>query len=55
MTNSWRTERNKLDIATVEAELMIKCDFKLSCLEFSKYLQKGKAILLKVQSSEKYL
>lgn len=54
MTNAWRKERNKLNIKTLEAELMIKHNFTESCIEFAKYLKRdGNHILEKCKSSWK--
>lgn len=52
---AWRKERNKLDIKTLEAELMVKHNFNLSCQEFATFLKKdGANIIKKVKSSQKY-
>ncbi|CAH1115436.1 unnamed protein product [Psylliodes chrysocephalus] len=56
MTTAWRKEKNKLDIKTLEAELMIKTNFKMSCKDFILFLKTGNAddILRKVSSCQKY-
>lgn len=57
MGNSWRKERNRMHLETVEAELIIKQNFRMSCTEFKKYLNTEEGILLlkKVKLSDKYL
>lgn len=54
----WRKERNKLDINSVEAELMIKTNFNFSCKEFKDFLLNsniGKKVLTEVRKNEKYV
>lgn len=52
---AWRKERNKLDIHTLEAELMVKHNFTQSCQEFIKFLKKdGASIIHKLKSKDKY-
>lgn len=55
--NHWRKERNRMSLKTVEAELLIKFNFNMSCSEFTKYLKtaEGKKLLQEVKSSNKYL
>lgn len=57
MTNIWRKERNRLSIKTVEAELIVKHNMDLNCLEFYKFLktdQIGDEIVRKIGTDEKY-
>lgn len=54
MTQAWRKERNKLNIKTLEAELMVKHNYTESCTEFAKYLKtNGSHILEKCKISWK--
>lgn len=56
MTTAWRKERNKLLIQNLEAELMVKENYKMSCKEFRVFLktENAKGILKKSASNEKY-
>ena len=56
MATTWRKERNRLKIENVEAELMIKQNYQMTCLEFRTYLKSEAGILLlkKVKCSDKY-
>lgn len=57
MTTAWRKERNRLNLHTLEAELMIKHNFAMTCNEFVQYLKssKGEDILSKISSYDKYV
>ena len=57
MATFWRKERNKLLLKNLEAELMVKENYKLNCIDFVKFLKSsdGLEILNKIKSSEKYL
>lgn len=57
MTIAWRKDRNNLLLKNLEAELMVKENYGLSCSEFIKYLNNssdGREILKLCKSSEKY-
>lgn len=56
MNVAWRKERQSLLIENLEAELMTKENFKMTCHEFRKFLQteEGSVIIKKAMSSEKY-
>lgn len=55
MTHAWRKERNRLNIKTLEAELMVKHNFTESCIEFATYLKRdGDDILKNAKSGGKY-
>lgn len=56
MGYSWRKERNRLSIKTVESEIMIKQNFNISCIEFANFLKtkQRENILKNVMSSQKY-
>lgn len=55
--NHWRKERNRILLKTVEAELIIKFNFNLTCSEFKNFLKStdGQKILKYVKGSQKYL
>ncbi|KAL4100729.1 hypothetical protein QTP88_020763 [Uroleucon formosanum] len=56
MNNTWTNSRNKLDIKTVEASLIIKTSFNnTSCEEFYKQILENKSLLRQVHGSAKYL
>ena len=56
MWNSWRAERNRLSMATVEAELMAKTNYSFICLECRRILdtEEGKKLLKRFKSEQKY-
>lgn len=56
MNIAWRKDRNKLSLATLEAELMVKENFKMTCKEFRQYLNTSSAgdILKQAKSNQKY-
>ncbi|KAL4100954.1 hypothetical protein QTP88_020978 [Uroleucon formosanum] len=56
MNNTWTNSRNKLDIKTVEASLIIKTSFNnTSCEKFYKQILENKSLLRQVHGSAKYL
>ncbi|KAL4142116.1 hypothetical protein QTP88_004636 [Uroleucon formosanum] len=55
MNSTWTKSRNKLDVSTVEATLMIKISFdNMSCCQFYESILANKTLLQKVHSSAKY-
>lgn len=55
MNSTWTKCRNKLDISTVEASLIIKTNFDgMSCGQFFEKILLNKTLLQKVHSSAKY-
>lgn len=54
MFNTWRKERNRLVIESVETELMVKHNYKFNCKEFYKFIYENDILLKKVKSGEKY-
>lgn len=56
MTTAWRKERNRLLLSNLEAELMVKQNFNMSCTEFQQFLKnKGSNILKNIKSNQKYM
>ncbi|KAF0758242.1 protein FAM200B-like [Aphis craccivora] len=55
MNSTWTKSRNKLDINTVEALLMIKTSLdNMSCCQFNESILANKTLLQKVHISAKY-
>jgi len=56
MKTAWRSNRKRLTLQNLEAELILKINFEETCKEFRKFLDtpRGKKILKKIRSSEKY-
>ena len=54
MSAQWTDERNRLLPGTVESILQCQFNYKLTCMEFYKYVKGKKDLLKKVKSSEKY-
>ncbi len=54
MKTCWRKERNRLLISNLEAELMIKENYNMSCSEFHDFLKQNVSILEMAKSASKY-
>ena len=54
MSALWTDEKNRFLVETINAILMTKSNFNLSCNAFAKKLAKNKAILKKIHGSEKH-
>lgn len=55
MNSTWTKSRNKLDVKTVEASLLIKTSFEnKSCEQFYEDVLENKDLLKKVHNSSKY-
>lgn len=54
VNTTWTSSKTKLLIETLRAILIVKCNFKLSCVEFYKYLLKMPTILRQSSSKNKY-
>lgn len=54
MNKTWTDEKTNLQIETLKAILTVKCNMKLSCIEFLKYIQTKPELLRPIASSNKY-
>jgi len=54
MKNIWKDERGRLKVESVKAELCIKLNFNMSCLEFYEYVKTQDKMLIEVKSQDKY-
>lgn len=54
MNKSWTAEKTRLSIDTLKAILSIKSIFKLSCVDFHKYLKSHPALLRQIAAKDKY-
>lgn len=54
VNKSWTAEKTKLHIDTLKAILTIKCNLKLSCIDFYKYLISQPTLLRQIASKDKY-
>ena len=54
MFQAWRPERNRLLIKNIEAEILIKHNFSMTCKEFYKFVIQNDEILQKIKSNDKY-
>ena len=54
MFQAWRAERSRLNLENIEAEIMVKQNFKKTCKEFYKYVMLNDDLLRKIKGSEKY-
>ena len=54
MKNIVSDERNSLDINMIKAEICIKLNYSMSCLEFVNYVKTNKKLLAVAKSNKKY-
>jgi len=54
MKKLWDDERSLMSIDLVRAEICIKSNFQMSCIEFADYVSKNEAILKAAKSNKKY-
>ncbi|KAL4141558.1 hypothetical protein QTP88_004182 [Uroleucon formosanum] len=54
MNNLWTDEKNKMEIKTVKAMLIVKTFFKETCTEFHDFLIGNQSLLKEIYSSNKY-
>jgi hypothetical protein len=50
----WRDDRNLLSINLIKAEICIKNNFNMNCLEFKEFVKDNKQLLKSVKSKQKY-
>lgn len=51
---NWTGERNRLDVETLKAILIVKVNINLSCLEFYEYVKTKPDLLREIASKSKY-
>lgn len=51
---TWTASKTNLFVATLRAILMVKCNFRQSCIEFYHYLLKMPKLLQRISSKDKY-
>ena len=55
LTNAqWTKERNRLEVDSVKALLLMKVNFDLNCQKMRKMLMDNKKLLEKIHSDDKY-
>lgn len=54
VNKTWTEEKTRLKIETLYAILSIKCNLKLSCIDFFKYIKTQPALLRQIASIDKY-
>ena len=50
----WTADKTQLSVSTLKSLLLLKCNFKQSCLELYNFLKSSPELLKKIISSEKY-
>jgi hAT family C-terminal dimerisation region len=50
----WTKEKTRLEMATLESIIFVKCNMKFSCMEFFDLLRNSPDLVQKIASSEKY-
>ena len=53
MNKIWTADKTQLSVSTLKSLLLLKCNFKQSCLEFYNFLKSSPELLKKIISSEK--
>ena len=54
MNKIWTADKTQLSVSTLKSLLLLKCNFKQSCLEFYNFLKSSPELLKKIISIEKY-
>ena len=54
MKMSWTDKRSKMSISLLKAEICIKNNFNLSCVEFEDYIKRNDKCIKAAKSSQKY-
>ena len=54
MKMSWTDKRSKMSISLLKAEICIKNNFNLSCVEFKDYIKRNDKCIKAAKSSQKY-
>ena len=54
MNKIWTADKTQLSVSTLKSLLLLKCNFKQSCLELYNFLKSSPELLKKIISSEKY-
>lgn len=54
MEGVWCDKRNSMSVELVKAELQVRLNFKLSCLEFKSFIEGQKALLQAAKKDDKY-
>lgn len=54
MNRTWTEEKTRLKIETLKAILTIKCNLRLSCTDFYKYLKTQPTLLRQIAAKDKY-
>ena len=54
LTRIWTDVRNHMNIDLIKAEICIKNNFDMNCLDFKNYIKSNQKVLKSVKSQEKY-
>ena len=54
MEDVWSDKRNRLSVGLVKAELQVRLNFKLSCMEFKHFIERQQGLLKAAKRDEKY-
>lgn len=54
VNKTWTDEKSQLQVETLKAILTVKCNLKLSCIEFFKFLKEKPELLRQIASKDKY-
>lgn len=54
MEDVWSDKRNRMSVGLVKAELQVRLNFKLSCLEFKAFIKGQLGLLQAAKKDKKY-
>lgn len=55
MENVWSDKRSRMSVGLVKAELQVRLNFKLACLEFKAFIEGQPGLLQAAKRDEKYI
>lgn len=54
VNKTWTSEKTRLEIETLKAILVVKCNMKYPCVDFYKYLMTKPQLIRQISSNDKY-
>ena len=54
MQNLWTDQRNRMNISLVKAEICLRFNFSMTCLEFYDFIKSNNELLYAAKSQKKY-
>lgn len=54
INKTWTSDKTRLEVETLKAILIVKCNLKYPCVDFFKYLKTKPALIRQIASNDKY-